>query len=209
MNSQKIYILGAGGHSKVLIDCLNANGNSVAGLIDNDREKIGQRVLGVSIVGNDEYLTNLKKDEVLLVNGIGSTENVNLRKSIFLKFKKLGFSFFNVIHPNSTVSMEASLEEGSQVLAGSIVGPSVKIKENVIINNGAIIEHDSIIGEHCHISPGSVICGSVKIGDSCHVGARTVVIQNIEIGDHSLIGAGSVVVRNLKINSKVKGVPAI
>jgi len=53
--SESVYILGAGGHGRVVLDALLANGSQVTGILDANAQLSGQ-LLGVPILGGDEYL---------------------------------------------------------------------------------------------------------------------------------------------------------
>ena len=70
---------------------------------------------------------------------------------------------------------------------GAILGNSVRVGINSIINTGVIVEHDCNIRSHVHIAPGSTLSGGVSVGDGTHIGTNSTVIENIAIGEGSLI----------------------
>ncbi|HLB43358.1 MAG TPA: acetyltransferase [Gammaproteobacteria bacterium] len=204
-----IFILGAGGHSKVLIDCLYLNKNTILGILDINQHLHGNTVLGISILGSeDDILKNYSRSEIKLVNGVGSIRLPTLRENIFNKLKRSGFNFLNVIHPTSYIGQAVLLNEGAQVFAGSIIQPGCYIGSNVIINTNASIDHDCYISSHVHLAPGVICCGDVTIGEGTHVGSGAIILQGTHIGDHCLIGAGAVVTKNISPTSKVMGIPA-
>ncbi len=210
MDKQSIFVLGAGGHAKVLLDCLRLNKNiHVLGILDTEQQLHGKSILGFNVIGNEnEILKKYSPIDIKLVNGIGSIQLPLLRENIFIKFKKAGFSFLNVIHPSAYIGQDALLGEGVQVFAGSIIQPGCRVGDNVIINTNASIDHDCHIGNHVHLAPGVVCCGDVTIGRGTHVGSGAIILQGTQIGDHCLIGAGAVVTHNIAAVSKVAGVPA-
>ena len=48
--SRGVWVLGGGGHAKVVIATLESNGDTIAGVYDDDRSKEGASLLGFSIL---------------------------------------------------------------------------------------------------------------------------------------------------------------
>jgi UDP-perosamine 4-acetyltransferase len=207
-NDYPVIILGAGGHAKVLIDTLQACSVKILGIVDTNPDAYGKKILDVPVIGNDDSVTQYGPEEVRLVNGVGSVGLPTRRRELFNKFKGLGFTFLQVVHPSAIISPDAKLSEGSQIMAGVVIQPGTEIGKNSIVNTRVSIDHDCIIGDHVHLAPGVTLSGSVRIGHEVHIGTGATVIQGISIGNHSLIAAGSVVVSNISDNTVVKGLPA-
>lgn len=210
MDRQAVFILGAGGHAKVLLDTLTLHKNiNIIGILDKNPQLHGMSVLGIPVLGDEaEILNQYSPDEIYLINAVGSIASTTVRKNIYLKFKQAGFSFLRVIHPTAYLAQEVSLGEGVQIITRSTIQPGSRIGNNTIINTHASIDHDCDIGDHVHIAPGVVCCGGVKIGHGTHIGTGAVILQGVRIGDNCLIGAGAVVTRDVLETSKVAGVPA-
>ncbi|MBU5615222.1 acetyltransferase [Geomonas azotofigens] len=206
--SAPVLILGAGGHAKVLVEALLADGALMAGVVDADPGRLGQSVLGVPVIGDDRVVEDFPCDTVRLVNGIGSVGLPNLRTSIFERFSECGYRFATVVHPSAVVASDVELGEGVQVMAGVVLQPSCRIGRNAIINTRASVDHDCTIGDHTHIAPGVTVSGGVTIGSGCHVGTGATLIQGVRVGDGSVIGAGAVVTKDVAAGVTVVGVPA-
>lgn len=206
--SKSIVILCAGGHAKVLVDALKLSGYSVIGLTDTDVSKVGSLVLGVPVLGNDDIIPSHKKEEILLVNGLGSVSRGYNRQALFEHFKNQGYEFSSVVHPSAIIASDVVLSEGTQVMAGVVIQASSRIGKNVLINTRASVDHDCIIGDHCHIAPGAVLSGGIIIGAGVHVGAGATIIQGIKIGQNALIAAGAVVISDVAEGTVVAGIPA-
>lgn len=204
--SSDVVVLGAGGHARVLLGALADV--TILGLTDGDPAKAGAMVSGIPILGADDALKAFSVNQILLVNGVGSTGNNEKRRTLFVRFKEAGYTFLNVRHASATVAADAVLEEGVQIMAGVVLQTGCSIGENSILNTGAVVDHDCRIGRHVHIAPGAVLCGGVAVGDNAHVGAGATVIQGVRIGNDCLVGAGAVVVRDVPPGMKVAGVPA-
>lgn len=207
--SKKIFILGAGGHTKVLLDCLQAQNISVSGIFDVEPNQIGKTILGIPVVGIEEdLLTQYLPSQIQLVNGIGSIGRTSQRQKVFTKFKDAGYEFLNVMHGSVYIGQEVSLGEGVQLMARSTVQPGCRIGQNVILNTHASLDHDCVVGDHVHIAPGVVCCGGVSIGHGTHIGSGAVILQGIRIENNCLVAAGSIVTRDIIAGSQVCGVPA-
>ena len=202
-----VIIIGAGGHAKVLYDCLQLLGVEVLGSLDACPPP-SRHTCSLPIIGDDSAISAYSNDAVELVNGLGSVGDTALRASIYYKFKKLGYGFRQVIHTAAIIASDCILGEGVQVMAGAVLNTGTKIAEDSIINTGAVVDHDCVIGSHVHIAPGAILSGGVQVGDGSHIGTGATVIQGISIGRNALVGAGAVVLRNVPPGAKVVGVPA-
>ena len=208
MIKRPIIILGAGGHTKVLIDTLQTQLVNLLGITDPDPNKFGQNILGVPVIGDDDSISKYNNKSIFLVNGIGIIDNSNIRCQVFHCFNKRGYSFISVVHDSAIISPNTELSEGVQIMAGAVIQPSCIIGVNSIINSGARIDHDTVIGSHVHVAPGVTISGGVIIGDGALIGAGATIIQGIKIGTHTIVAAGAVVIKDVPDKVTVMGVPA-
>src|SRR3990172_7312079 len=166
-DSNKIVILGGGGHAKVLIDLMHTQDDyEVAGILDSGLEK-SSKVLGVPILGGDELLIELFKTGVKMACiGVGSVKDNSIRKRLYEKAKQIGFLIPPVSHLHAWISKETKLGEGAQIMAGVVIQPNTLVGENTIVNTSATVDHDCIIGRDVHICPGVIVSGGVSIGDN-------------------------------------------
>lgn len=202
--------LGAGGHAKVVIEILNQyNGYEISGLLDANPDLWGEKVMGISVLGDDNYLNSLYDRGIRhAFIGIGSTGDTSIRRQLFEKAQERGFEIISAIHPQSTISPSAELGRGATIMPGAIINSFAKLGDNVIVNSGAIVEHDCTIGNHVHIATGAVIASTVEIGEGSHIGAGSTIRQSITIGHGVIVGAGSAVVTDISDDLVVGGIPA-
>ncbi len=208
----EIVIVGAGGHARMLIDALQAAGESRAiGLLDANPERRGTRVLGVPIVGDDAALATLAAAGTRwFAVGLGSPVNGNLapRRALYEAAVAHGLTPLTIVHPTAVVSRYAEIGGGAQLLPLAVVNAAALVGANTIVNSGAVVEHDCVVGDHAHIATGARLTSAVTVGDGAHVGAGAIVRQGIRIGARAVVGAGAVVVADVRDGVVVAGVPA-
>lgn len=192
MTNTKLYVLGGGGHAKVVIDALTASGASLAGLID-PRLEIGTLMLGVPVIGGDEWMQKLDPQSVQLANGVGATVKSRVNRKLFDLWSAQGFSFATVVHPSAVVGAEVDLAPGCQIMAGAILQPHAKIGVGTVINTSVSIDHDCVVGAHCFVAPSVTLCGGASIGEGVFVGAGATLLPGVKVGNNALIAAGAVV----------------
>lgn len=206
--SRQIFLLGGGGHGRVVLDALLSRGANVAGILDHNL-KVSDQVFGVSVLGSDIFLEQAAPTDVLLVNGLGANPYVRNRKRLFENMKARGFLFDSVRHPSVVVGRECEFGEGSQIMAGVVLQNRISIDVNAVINTCASIDHDCVLGAHTFVSPGVILCGDVRVAESVFIGAGAVVLPGIQIGANAVVGAGAVITKAVPSGSVVAGTPAV
>lgn len=198
---KKIILIGGGGHCKVVIEAiLLAKVYKIAGILDL-KEKMGEKVLNVPIIGSDKDLEGYYKNGIKnCFITVGSVGKPDLRVKLFHLADNIGFDIPNILHPNSMISRSAKLGRGNYISAGVIINSGVVIGDNCIINTGTIIEHDCCIGDFVHVAPGVTMSGGVTVGRYSHIGTGSSIAQYLKIGSNTIIGSGSVVVKDVKDN---------
>lgn len=190
----------------MLIAALRMLGRTVIGFVDPFAPK--KLVLGVKHLGDDRMVLRYRNCDIALVNGVGSVGSCVQRSQLYRKFKKNGFRFARVVHPNAFVAGDTVLGEGVQIMAGALIQTGSHVGGNAIVNTGAVVDHDCSIGAHSHIAPGAVLSGQVRTGTGVHVGTGARIIQCVSVGPWSIVGAGAVVIRNVPARTTAVGVPA-
>lgn len=187
-----LYLYGAGGHGKVVIDIAKSCGYDDIIIIDD----------GENIYPSFEEV----KHNIHIPIALGIGTNIT-RKIIYKKVKSFGFRIVTLIHPTSIISENVIIGEGSVIMPQVTVNCYSSIGKGAILNTGSIIEHDNNIEDFVHISPGTALAGNVTVGELSHIGIGSCLIQGIQVGSKSVIGAGSVVVKNIPFNTLAYGNP--
>jgi len=194
-----MYLFGASGHAKVIIDSLKASGKKISGLFDDNPEV--KELLEYSVYGSFDQ-DRLGDEELIISVGLN-----HIRKIIVEKLPE-NTRYGKAIHPSAIISEYASLGEGTVVMQGAVIQSSVSIGRHSIINTAASVDHDCKIDDFVHISPNATLCGAVSVGEGSQVGAGAVVIPGVKIGKWSLVAAGAVVMKDVPDNVLVLGNPA-
>lgn len=206
MKPKKMFVIGGGGHAKVVINLiLESNQFHLDGILDG-KLKAGDSVLGIPVLGDDEKIST--PEEVSLALGVGMMRASSIRKELYERFSRSGYSFPTLVHPASCIARNVSLAAGVQVMARVTIQPDSKIEVNTILNTGAIVEHDAVIGAHSHISPGAVLGGGVSVGECSLIGLGARILPGVKVGRNVTVGAGAVVVNNIPDGQTVVGIPA-
>lgn len=178
-----MYLYGASGHAKVIIDILEAQGKKISGLLDDNPAL--QELLNYPVFHD-------KKDKSPVIISIG---NNKIRRKVAEQLN--GFAFETAIHPSAIVSSKSEVDKGTVVMQGAIIQSSSFIGKHCIINTGASVDHDCSVGDFVHISPHATLCGNVSIGEGSWIGAGTTIIPGVKIGKWCIIAAGSVVTKDI------------
>lgn len=192
--NNSVYLYGASGHAKVVMDIAQKAYCNVPCLID-DNPNVNE-LAGLPVVHSAEGLSPI----------IVTIGDCQIRKRIV---EKIGDrEYLTVIHPSAIKADSVKLGYGTVVMAGAILNPYASVGNHCIVNTGASIDHDCIIHDFVHIAPHSTLCGEVEIGEGTWVGAGTTIKQGIHIGKNCFIGAGAVVVKDIPDDSLCYGNPA-
>lgn len=201
----KILIIGAGGHAKVVIEVLKlCHPHADLCCFDDNVETWGGQVLGVPIVGGAETLADSIKSQCFIV-AIGDNQK---RAEKQRQLIHLGGVPITAAHPSAVISQSAEVGQGVLIMPNVVVNALAQIGDAVILNTSSVIEHDCSVGDGAHLGPNSTICGGVTIGERTLLGAGSTVIPCQSVGSDAVIGAGSTVVNSVSSGSVVVGTPA-
>lgn len=198
-----LFLVGAGGHAKVVYDALRQSG--FAGEVrvrDDDASLQGKPFIDLSI---ESLVLDIDQSEHSFHVAIGNNA-VRARLSVALR-ERLG-RLLTIRHPQVSFALGARHGVGCFFAAGAIVGPEADVGNGCIVNHGAVVDHDCRVGEYSHIAPNATLGGGVRVGRCCLIGAGAVVLPGRDIGDGAIVGAGAVVVRDLPAGGVWTGVPA-
>ena len=192
-----IYLYGASGHAKVIVEILELSDKKIGGLIDINPEirtlleyPVFQKLPDGFDVNQDLFLISIGGNAI--------------RKKIV---NQLNVKYTSIIHPSVNLSKRATIGEGSVVMAGVTVNAVCAVGNHVILNTNCSIDHDCVIADFVHLSPNVALAGEVTVGEGTHIGIGACVIQGIRIGKWVTVGAGAVILKDIPDFAVVVGNP--
>ena len=196
-------IIGASGHSKVVIDAYTCAGYEYPLQIrDDNPDLVGQMIGAVSVTGAIGEPAGWP-EYVHIAIGDNS-----VRKRFSRKLSGSGSTLFTIVHPESSIANSASIGRGVLVAAKSVIGPDVELGDCVIVNHTSVVDHDCQVGKYTHIAPGAIIGGGCNIGSECLIGSGAILLPTVTIGKNVIVGSGAVVTGDIAEGKTFVGVPA-
>jgi sugar O-acyltransferase (sialic acid O-acetyltransferase NeuD family) len=160
----RIVIIGAGGHGKVMLDAILSQGiYDVIGFADDGLECGKEVVKNYKIIANSNDFEKLKEFADSFIVAIG---NNSIRERIYNNLK-IALTPAVIIHAKAMVAGDVDMRAGVAILANAVVSSQCVIGENAIINAGVIVDHECKIGSHAHLSVGTIVGCNSALPD-CH-----------------------------------------
>jgi len=203
---ENIFLFGASGHARVVLDILELKQKyHVDCFLDDDQLLHNREFMNIPVVGGSDLLGD---DRIAAMQGLITIGDNASRMSIYELLQSAGHSLINAIHPSVIIAESVQLGAGIVIMAGGIINPGTSIGDNTIINTAATVDHDCMVGSHVHIAPGCHVCGHVQLGDGVLMGAGSTIVPMVNIGEGAVIGAGATVTEDVKAGATVVGTPA-
>ena len=199
-----LYLVGAGGHAKVVFDAILAAGEVpyTLAIADGNAKRFGEMFMqALPIEVHHEGMFTGHMFHICVGDNC-------IRARLYQQALSCGGQSFTVLHPKACVAVSAKVDDGTLVAANAVIGPQALVGCAVIVNHGAVVDHDCVIGDFCHIAPNATLGGGVKVGDNVLIGAGATVLPCVEIAADCIIGAGAVVTENISTKGVYVGAPA-
>ena len=194
----RLLIIGASGHGKVVADIAILNGYNEIVFLDNNPTI--SECAGFRVIGTDSVAAELAGDLFVAI-GDGKT-----RKHLMDANSNRHFPI--LVHPDAVIAKNTVIGAGTVIMAGTVINPGVKIGRGCIVNTCSSVDHDCAIGDFVHIAVGSHLSGTVKVGNETWIGVGATVSNNVNICGRCIIGAGAVVIKDIEEKGTYIGVPA-
>lgn len=201
---EPIFVFGASGHAKVVIDILEKQDLfAIACIADDDRSRKGETFCGYTIEGGRDELiaTRLRRGIVAIGDGAA-------RRSVALSLGQRGLRFVTAVHPFTAIGHGVNIGDGTVVMAGAVVNADSILGEHVVINTGATVDHDCRLALFVHVAPGAHLCGAVTVGEGSFICAGATIVPNRTVGARVTVGAGATVLHDVPDDVVATGTPA-
>lgn len=128
----------------------------------------------------------------------------------------IGSDGFNVYKLDGNYEMVKSrgkviIGNSVKIMSNTVVEKSIYpesktiIGNNCIIANGVVISHDAKLNDKCLIASGAIICGFSKLGENSYMGVNSTVKQINRIGNNTKVGMGACVNFDTNDNDVIVG----
>lgn len=185
-------LIGGGGHCKACIDVIEATKKfNIIGVLDKS-ERIGETLLGYSIIGSDDMIESLAKQNNSFLITIGQLATNGVRQELFNRLLECNAKIATVVSPRAYVSTHSMIGQGTIIMHDALINADATIGENCIINSKALIEHDVVVGDGCHVSTAAVINGGTSIKSGSFIGSNAVGKEGATLSAAEFVKAGSV-----------------
>jgi len=199
MDSEALWLIGAGGHGKSVAAAARPAGFQISGVFDDDVSAQARTLLGALVV------SPVPLDQPAGLAHVAIGDNT-ARKNIVAA--RSAWHWALVRHPETWVDSSAIIGSGTLICVGARILVDAIIGAHTIINVGATVGHECRIGDYCHVAAGAILAGAVVVGEGAFVGIGSCVAPRVTIGAWAIVGAGAVVVRDVPPGATVVGNPA-
>lgn len=201
--TERVAIMGAGGHGRVVASILRANHINIHGFFDDSYSESSEVIQGAPLLGRFDDIVKFRENIQKVYLALG---NNLIRKKYFDFLSENNFLLPSILHPTAIIESDADIDSATAICLGTIVGTEVKIGKGCIINTACSVDHESAIGDFVHLAPKVAIAGRSSIGDYTFVGINTAIADKLTIGKNVVIGAGSVILSDVLDGAKIFGV---
>lgn len=201
--TNRLVVVGAGGHGREVLALARAAGWEVAGVVSADppdANALGR--LGVDWLGEPDVLERLGLPVAL---GVGYPE---VRRRLAAEVLAADLDVVTLLHPTAVRGPDVELDEGVLVQAGAQLTTNVRLGMHTHVGVGSIVSHDCRIGDFVTLAPRVALSGDVTLADGVFCGVGSVIVPGCSIGAGATIAAGAVVVGDVPAGVTAKGVPA-
>ena len=206
---QPLVVFGASGHARVIIDAARrCGGFELIGVSDSQRSA-GDVVDGLTVLGPDSKLAELRAKHSSLAGIIGIGDNGQRRAvAEAIGARARDFSFATIVHPAAVVAADVEIGAGSFLAAGAVINTGTRVGMHAVINTNAGVDHDCLVDDFGFVGPGAALAGTVRVHRNAFIGTGAAIAPNVTIGADAIVGAGAVVLQDVAPGSTVVGVPA-
>jgi sugar O-acyltransferase (sialic acid O-acetyltransferase NeuD family) len=174
-----------------------------------DREQLtDDRLFGLPVVPFEEVASIYPPDAHKMHIAVGYVQLNRLRAQRYYQAKDLGYQLISYVSSRATAWPGSVIGDNCFIDAYSIVSPSAKIGNNVLVGTRCTIPHFTTVEDHCYLSGGVGLSGFVAVGSYCYIGTGAIIRNNITIGKECVIGAGALILEDTEERSVYMGGPA-
>lgn len=187
-------IVGNGDYARMMKRYLkNTKNISIAGFTVTESVVTEKTIDGIPIIPTGTIMSLYNPNGCRLFMGIGYRNMNQIKEHEYKRYKDMGYTFENYIHPTAIIEKDVVIGKGNNIFEGVIIQAGTRIGDANLIYGGTLIAHENIIGSFNSFSVKACIAGCTKIGNNCFFGANSTTRDHINVADYTLVGAGTYV----------------
>jgi sugar O-acyltransferase (sialic acid O-acetyltransferase NeuD family) len=202
---RRLVIIGAGLGATQVIDILQHNEEQQAvAVVDDNRERFGDIVEGVPVVGGVDRALRLFSDGAIDAAVIAISTSVPARTRLRRRCEEAGLPLANVIDPTARIATGVRLGAGNVVCAHCHFGVGTVVGDNNFLSAYNSFDHHSELGSDISTGPGCMTSGLVHIGDRCRLGTGIFIEPHVTLGEGVQVASGAIIVASVPAEHAVK-----
>jgi sugar O-acyltransferase (sialic acid O-acetyltransferase NeuD family) len=152
------------------------------------------RYADFAYLGADLHEAHVKHPNAVFLLALSSNER---RKALSHQVLEFGGTLLSAIHPQTVIFPSAKLGQGVIIQPGSVISALATVGDGVYINYAVLVGHDVSVGAFSFLAPGVRLLGEGNIGKGVFIGCNAVIHPQVKIGDGAKIAAGAQVHRDV------------
>jgi sugar O-acyltransferase (sialic acid O-acetyltransferase NeuD family) len=206
----RVILWGGTGQAKVVRPILEEFGSRVVAVFD-DTPNLPSPFADVDLYygfeGFRRWIDQQHREGLGFCIAIGNPHG-RVRLRLHETLTECGLKPVTLAHSQSWIAKNATVGEGSQIMARAIIGVEARVGRQCIINTNASVDHEDVLEDGVEVSPGATLCGLVHVGINGWICAGATVLPRVRIGADARVGAGAVVTGDVPEGTTVVGIPA-
>jgi sugar O-acyltransferase (sialic acid O-acetyltransferase NeuD family) len=208
MSADGIFVIGASGHAKVVIDIVERQSLwRIVGLIDTYKGP-GTEIMGYAVLGCESCLPDLMAKHGVDATIIAIGDN-RIRHQVALRVASVApsLAFVNAVHPSARIARDVEMGKGVAIMAGVTINPGTRVGDFCYVNTNASVDHDNVLDPFSCVQPNAATGGNVRLGAFSVLAMGATVVQGISVGADTIVGAGSTVLDDVPDRVVAYGTP--
>lgn len=202
---RRLVLLGGGlGATQVIDILLHDDEQEPVAVLDDDRDRWGEEIAGIPIVGGMERLESLYAEHLIDAAIVAISTSIAARTRLRELCQKYDIPLANAIDPTARMASGVRMGQGNVVCALCHFGVGTTVGDNNFLSAYNSFDHHSVLGSDISTGPGCMTSGLVSIGDRVRLGTGIFVEPKVHIGDDVIVASGAVLVRSVPAGNVVK-----
>ncbi len=202
---QRVLIIGGGRGATQVIDIFaDLPGQQAVAVMDDNRDKWGQSIAGVPVVGGSDRLKDLFDAGTYDAAVIAISTSVAARRKLRELCEANGVPLANAIDRTAKIATGVVMGTGNVICAFCHFGTETRVGDNNFFSAYNSFDHHNVVGNDSSTGPGNLTSSRVKLGDQVRLGTGIHLEPGVELGDRVQVASGATILRSVPADHVVK-----